>query len=429
LAPDTYSLVHDDEAERVLAEWRALAERALRVQAALPAATRDAFFELVGYPVLACANLNELLITVARNRLHARQGRRSTTLLAQRAQALFARDAELTRQFHEDIAGGKWAAMMSQPHMGYTSWNDPKTNVMPEVQTLRPLPGAHLGVMAEGSEAGVSAGRLALPVLEPQGGRRRWIEIYNRGDTAFAFSARASVPWLMVSERAGRVEGERRLWIGADWARVPAGRHRVDVVVRGPGASRVVVDVPVFKPAGKPEPGAFVETAGVIAIEAAHTAARHTAPGRSWLEIPGHGHTLSSLTSLPVTAPPLQPGDEQRLDYRVHLFSAGTVKVHAVLAPTLRYRPGPGLRYAIAFDDETPQVVDMHTDESPRTWARQVTDGVSVQVTTHALARPGAHTLRFYALDPGVVLQRLLVDAGGLVPGKLGPRESPQQGR
>ena len=429
LAPDTYSLVHDDEAERVLAAWQALAERAMRLQAVLPAAHRDAFFELVAYPVLACANLNELLITVARNRLHARQGRRSTTLLAERAQALFARDAELTRQFHEDVAGGKWLSMMSQPHIGYTSWHDPKANVMPAVQTLHPLSGAHLGVMAEGSEAGVSEGRLSLPVLQPQGGRGRWIEVYNRGDADLDFSAQTSVPWLTLSERGGRVEGERRLWISADWARVPAGRHQAQVIVRGPGSARVLVDVRVFKPTGRIEPGAFVETAGAIAIEAAHTSARRAAPGRSWLEIPGHGRTLSSLTSLPVTAPPLQVSDGHRLDYRVHLFKPGVVKVHAVLAPTLRFRPGPGLRYAVAFDDEPPQVVDMHADESEAAWARCVTDGVSVQVSTHRVARAGTHTLRFFALDAGVVLQRLLVDAGGLVPGQLGPRESPQQRR
>lgn len=56
----------------------------------------------------ACATVNELHVTVARNRLHAQQGRRSTAALAERARALFALDAELTSQYHQDLAGGKW---------------------------------------------------------------------------------------------------------------------------------------------------------------------------------------------------------------------------------------------------------------------------------------------------------------------------------
>jgi Gylcosyl hydrolase family 115 C-terminal domain len=34
--------------------------------------------------------------------------------------------------------------------------------------------------------------------------------------------------------------------------------------------------------------------------------------------------------------------------------------------------------------------------------------------------------LRFFALDAGVVLQRLVIDAGGLAPSALGPPESPR---
>ncbi|HET7064698.1 MAG TPA: glycosyl hydrolase 115 family protein, partial [Rudaea sp.] len=51
LAPDTYSLTNFSEADRVLGEWNALVERTQRIGAALPAAYRDAWYELVAYPV------------------------------------------------------------------------------------------------------------------------------------------------------------------------------------------------------------------------------------------------------------------------------------------------------------------------------------------------------------------------------------------
>ena len=428
ITPQTFSLVNYDEAERVVADWRALAGRAERVLAALPPEHRDACYQLVVHPVLACANLNELYVTVARNRLHARQGRRSTTLLAERAQALFARDAELERRYHEDVAGGKWNHLMSQPRIGYTSWNQPPSNVMPAVQTLVPPAQASLGVMAEGSEDGLAEGRLRLPPLEAHAGRARWIELFSRGDRPCEFRIVPSVPWLTLSQARGVVEGDLRVEVDARWPEVPVGRGLAQLEVHGPQGRRVVVEVPVFKAAERPAPGVFLETGGVVAIEAAHASERRAAAGRQWLEVPGHGPTLSGMTVHPVTAPALAPGDGMRLEYRVHLFNPGRVKVHAVLAPTLKFQAGAtGLRYAIGFAHEAVQVVDMHADTTEATWARRVTEGVAVHVTEHSVPQAGTHTLHFLALDAGVVLQRLVIDAGGLVPSALGPPESPRQ--
>ena len=44
--------------------------------------------------------------------------------------------------------------------------------------------------------------------------------------------------------------------------------------------------------------------------------------------------------------------------------------------------------------------------------------------TTHNLSTPGAHTLKIWALEPGVIIQKIVVDLGGLRPSYLGPPES-----
>src|SRR5262245_25099652 len=88
LSPDTYSLESFDEAETIVADYNALAVAAQHINEELPLEDRDAFFQLVLYPVEACANLNELYVTVAQNRFAAKQGRADTNALADRAKEL-----------------------------------------------------------------------------------------------------------------------------------------------------------------------------------------------------------------------------------------------------------------------------------------------------------------------------------------------------
>jgi ABC-type cobalamin transport system ATPase subunit len=99
--------------------------------------------------------------------------------------------------------------------------------------------------------------------------------------------------------------------------------------------------------------------------------------------------------------------------------------VRAYISPTLNFSGRKeGLRYAVSFDDAAPQIVDIASDTSTKAWDQLVADNVSITVSTHQLAHPGQHVLKFWLVDPGVVLQKLVVDAGGVKPSYLGPPES-----
>jgi hypothetical protein len=430
LAPETFSALHYRESERVVADWNALAERARTLAAQLPAEKRDAFFQLVQYPVEASANLNELYATVQLNRLHADQGRSDTGALATRARALFARDAELARQYEQDVGGGKWHHMMSQTHIGYTSWKDPATNIMPVVREIAAASAAQpaLGVAVEGNAAAwPAAGKLRLPALDPFAATLPYIEVFNRGSAPLRYTVGADQPWVKLSRAGGMVEQSARIEVGVDWARVPAGTTQAQVTVSAADGQSATVALPLRNADARAAVGdaaGFVESGGVVAIEAEHHARALAPAGREWLRVPGHGLTLSGMTTLPAEAPAATLQDGMRLEYDVTLFEPGKVKVQATLAPTLKFRPGEGFRYAVSFDDEAPRIVNVHADASERYWEKIVSDGAARLLSEHEIARPGRHTLKFWALDSGLVLQRLVIDAGGLQPSYLGPPES-----
>ena len=219
---------------------------------------------------------------------------------------------------------------------------------------------------------------------------------------------------------------EAGLHVTVDRDAVPPGTDSTLVTVTSPGV-RVAVKVPILNPADT-ETGSiagFVETNGYVSIEAEHFVRAVAPAGREWQVIPAHGRTLSGVTPFPVTAVSDPARPEMRLEYAVYLFHDGEVTVEAHLAPTQKFRPGDGLRYAVSFDDEPPQVANMHADESLQAWERSVADGVTVIRTKHTV-KSGARILKFWAIDPGVVLQKLIVNTGAMKPSYLGPPESPK---
>ena len=431
LDPRTYSLVNYREAERVVDDYNRLAQRAEALYAALPADAKDAFFQLVLYPVKACAVVNDLYVTVGLNRLYAVQGRASANALADRARKLFREDARLSRQYNETLAGGKWAHLMDQTHIGYTYWQQPVRNAMPAVQEIQVLPAGEMGVAVEGLEVSWPDGGPGLPTLPALSvfdGQTRYIEVFNRGEQPFDFSVEVSDPWLVVDRRGGTVDRDLRLQVGAKWDEVPVGAQQASLTVAGPNGVKVRVTVPILNPPSpRPESlDGFVESNGHVSMEAEHFSRAIAPPGRDWKVIPGHGRTLSGVTAWPVTSSPprLDGAGAMRLEYRMYLFTKGAITVSAHLAPTQKFQPGPGFRYAMSFDEESPQVVNVHADESLAAWERSVGDAATVLTSQHVIARPGYHVLKFWALDPGLVLQKLVVDTGGLRPSYLGPPES-----
>ena len=431
LSPETFSLVNYNEAERVLANWLVLRDRAEKINNVLPLAVRDAYFQLVLWPIKACANLNELYIAAGRNRLYALQGRASTNFWGERVRELFHADAALTDAYNNTLAGGKWSHFADQTHIGYTSWPQPDRNAMPAVTELQLPVVAEMAVAVEGRTAAWPSSDwpprpLVVPPLSPSGATSRWIEVFNRGRTSFDFSARSDVPWVRVQPAEGRVDQETKLLVSVDWAAAPADTSKAAITISGAG-QKISVQVPLDRRISVVPINSFAEDDGVVAIEACHYQRAVVVPGIEWVSMNGLGRTAGGVTVSPVTAPsqPLLP-QSPRLEYDVVLAAGGDVTLEVDLSPTVPFTPGRGLRFAVSFDDATPQVIEISSEagEGKLGWERMVSDAVRKITTAHKVVGPGAHVLKFWMIDPAVVLQRLVIDCGGLRPSYFGPPES-----
>ena len=429
LEPETFSLTNYHEAERVADQWKTLAERAERLFSQLSPERRDAFFELVLYPVKASAIVNELYIEAGRNHLYARQGRASANDAAAATRALFAEDAAWTDRYNHGLLNGKWNHMMDQTHIGYTYWQEPRINAMPAVGEVQPLHRAYMQVSPEGSGQTNEtwAARMELPVFDIFNQQRYSIDLFNSGDVPFEFTAAGDRPWIRLSEESGTVTKDRRLWVSVDWTKVPNGAGSGSVLLQQKNGPSVRVALKSFKPAA-PQPDSvegFVEANHCVSIEAEHYTKKTGVNGINWERIPGFGETLSGMSPFPVTAPSFDAAQPApTLEYKMWLFDSGVIAIEATLAPTLNFVPGRGLRFAVSFDDGAPQIVDALEHNTGSDWAKAVSDGVRRVSTTLKIDAPGSHTLKVRMVDPGIVLERIVVSQGNSAPSYLGPPES-----
>lgn len=441
-----FHLVNYQEAERIVAEWQDLLAKSKAVRAKLAAAYDDAYYELVHYAVEASANVYALHLAQFNNLRYAAQGRAATASSAAKTARLFAADQEMSRYYNETLANGKWKDWQTQPKLAYggpypnSSWQQPEKNggavpdfVWPRTKEIKLPKAAHMVIAVDGSEelfSQKSKERGTLPEFSPfQSQPAQFLEVVNQGQAPFDFQIESSVPWLTASPAKGRVDEQVRVRLKVDWTRAPKDRSSATLTIRG-ASSSVTVLAPVFNPKlSKKGIHAFVEANGYVSIEAMHFHRSVTRDGIGWKLIPQLGRTAGGLTPFPVTAKRQAPGGKGvRLEYALHTFSKGEVKVWAYLSPRNNVRPTDGLKYGVSIDEEAPQIVDsigaLNGIPPNASWERNSADNTIRIATVHTLTEPGSHTLKFWMVDPTVVVQKLVVDTGGLKESYLGPPES-----
>ncbi|MCQ2067157.1 MAG: glycosyl hydrolase 115 family protein [Bacteroidaceae bacterium] len=119
----TYNL-ESGEWKQVADEWARLEAEALRQYLTLDPAYRDVYQQIILFPTQALANVYDMYYSQAMNNKFFLEGNPAANEWADRCERDFKRDALLNASYNEDIAGGKWNGMMTQKHIGYTSWND-----------------------------------------------------------------------------------------------------------------------------------------------------------------------------------------------------------------------------------------------------------------------------------------------------------------
>ena len=429
-----FSLTDYREFETVVANYNKLRDDAEKINNQLPAEYKDAYFETVLHPIQAVSNLYELFYALARNKMYAGQGRASTNKMADLVKDYYVKDSLLSYYYNHLLKQGKWDHMMDQTHVNYTSWRGPDVESIPATTRLDLKKEAQTGIAIEGSGTWwpEDSTEAVWPTFNSYHDTAFYVEVFNRGSTSFNYSVQADVPWVIVSPSSGNVLEQERLWVTIDWKEAPKGKHEAHLTISGAGDRKIPVTVPVDNTetketlAGK----GFVESNGYVSINAVNYSNAISRDGYSWHRLDNYGKIGSGITLFPATMPKQEATESApHLEYKVFLKDTGAVKIQVYLGSTIDYSGGKGLHYAIAFDDQTPQIINSTLKKPGEHWQNDnsdkvMMDDVRVDESIQKISKLGKHTLKFWVIDKGLIVQKLVIDCGGVKSSELGPPES-----
>ena len=435
LTDTDFSFTNYDEAPRRLEAYRKLGARAEALLHEIGDEARPAFYQLVYYPLRGAELMNRMTLGGQRNRWYARQGRAATTAVRDEVQRCYVSLQVITRGYNS-LLGGKWNHMMSmrQNYDGVSAYFN-----LPHLATHDAAGAPRLALQVAGEDVTGARAFHALPAFDNYLRRTYPVEIYNRGGGTLAWTAHASEPWVVLSKSAGKTADEERITVGIDWEKAPSGNAVPAQIVFRAGEQSEKVLVSLFNPTAPSRAelrGIYVENNGCVSIPAAGC---HRVRENDRIKI-------TAVEDLGIEGPALQLGDPTAplqifrsrdvpcAEYDFYAFDAGSVDVYTYVLPTFPlhadrdFRIGENTntdtKYSVQIDDGALATPSSSHVEYAQVWFESVLRNCAVNKSTLHIDKPGRHTLRIRVGDPGIVLQKIVLDFGGMKRSYLGPQST-----
>lgn len=427
-----FSFANYREAERRLEAYRKISSETEALMAQLPSSHIPCFYQSVYYPVKACELMSRMVLSGQKNRWYALQQRTAATAAAD--EAIRCHDSlRVITEGYNSLLDGKWNHVMTMGQGFAASYF--KKPVLREVK-LSSAP--ELGVMVEneGSLNGVSSYHL-LPAFNGYFRCAYFIDIFNKGKGQLSWTAETDKEWILLSRTSGKTADEDRIMVSVDWNNVPVGDKIAGTVTikDGSGVQENVL-VSVFNPSSPTREdlnGIYVQHNGYVSIDAAGYHRKRENDAIKIIDIPNLGIENKAVQF----GNPMMPkqntrnGDVPCVEYDFYTFEQGSVDVYTYVLPTFVLSADRGYsgheatnletQYGVCIDDGPVMNPSTSSVEYAQIWYESCLKNCRVNKTTLHINEPGRHSIRILCGDAGTVLQKIVLDFGGLKRSYLGP--------
>ena len=399
----------EQQIDQRIAKWRLLADKADSIAIKVAKEQQNAYFELIEYPVRGAALLNEYSLLARRSMVKAT---RCDSIGAindgKRVEECFRQLNMLTDRYNNRLLNGKWGDFFSwQPYHWFRSEKIEPPYCTPTIMhsaSKMPVP-QFLSVDNVLSHSGVVVNSdvdADVPV---------WI---NAQTPIRDFSKEAkdnTFCRVRVNDSDGFLASAtpiNNVWhahsVGPMWSRVGVihlnkGLNRINIsdVVDGTRIDNVFIGLyPPF--ASEPR----------LRMPASVYNTKSDTNAGEIKTIKGLGY-CDGVAVQPFDTPSYSMvSDAPYVEYDID-FVTDDREIEVRTLPTLHVYEGREARYAVQIDEHKPYIFSIHADDFTPEWRLNVLRGYASRVMMLPSSLTGKRKVRIYMLDPGIVLQELLV--------------------
>ena len=394
------------QVEDRLGSWRSLALMAEKLAEEVPENLQDAYFELVRYPIQGAAMLNEFQLLARRSMVRASVS--DFTGAEQDAGSvvrLFHELNDWTNRYNNEINGGKWGNFFNwRPYHMYWSDKLDITYYDPSVRDMAAVKPRFLPVEEALSEDGIvieCKHEAEVPI---------WIEALSPVQN-FSKAPQDNV-FCRVSLGDESFEASatpiNNIWhspyIGPMWSKVGTlhlrkGNNFLNISELKEDARIYRIFMGIWPPFSE-EPR--------LRIPASEFTGKTDSDKVEISIIKNLGYSDGVLAQ-PFNTPSHEtPDTAPYVEYKIELKEGDNI-IEVRTLPTLHIYEGREARYSVQIGEGAPETFSIHAGDFTAEWRLNVLRGYSSRRITIPAGCTGEQTIKISLLDPGIVLQEILV--------------------
>ncbi|RCW32549.1 glycosyl hydrolase 115 family protein [Marinilabilia salmonicolor] len=411
-----------DELQKRIDAFDELSQKVRELRGHIPERLDDAFFQLVWYPVICAGYINKKFLYTQKAYKYASQGRSSANDFARKAQDAYENILSETKDYNNQLLNGKWKNMMDFAPRSLPVFNPP-TKVYWDMTKEEGW-----AIATEGNEEIRRSkdiyGPLSLPEFTNLTHQSYFADVLLKGLDSLQWEVIPSENWIAVNKSSGVLSGDfgdkqERVWISVDWSQFPEkDRSRGKVTLKGDDGKEISFNVYAKKYQVEKEGDGnlFVENNGYFSIYGENYSRVNNGGPVEWDILEGLGYTGSSVWVNPMKSFTSTDVVENAsvVEYELWVDQRCEITVHIYCLPVHPLTKGHDVRIGVGLNEEKPQVISHKTYGRSETWKQNVLSNSAKVTCRFIVQEEGLNTLKIYAIDPGVIIDRIEIDTGGL---------------
>ncbi|HEY5590280.1 MAG TPA: glycosyl hydrolase 115 family protein, partial [Paludibacter sp.] len=383
-----------DEITTRLKQYDKIEKQADSLGAKIPLSLKNAYFELIKYPVSGAAEMNKKWLNNQYANLFASYKLNETKLVGQKSLLAWEKIQQMTAFYNDSIENGKWKLIMSAQPRKLPVFDKP---TLPEVTSTTQQ--GTIFWIEESNKPMIKSDTVSLVLDNCSKG------IYYFNSDSFSINKKPdwlSIEYLITKENSTLPANKLLLKL------VP--EKMKDKIAEGllslsSNNKRYYVKVKGIYDAKSSQKDRCIR------LKASEFTQNKVTELARWQSMEGLGYSQSAMSLQPFNAKlKIEFTQNPSLEYEFSIENADSALIRLYLLPTHPTDSNKPLRIAISIDGSTPKLFNIKTEGRSNIWKENKLRNQAIVKTQWKFNTSGKHTLRIFAVDPDVVIDQLMID-------------------